>query len=161
MPSLFRRDQSSKAHPAEPVRIQAIATVHNRIRQPRSSGWDSVSSTVTLAEGLRPELLAEIDGFSHILVIFWMDRVGKDRPRPVRLPVGSGGAVPGILATRSQLRPNPIGVSVVPLDRVEGATLHVVGLDAIDGTPVLDIKPYIPYYDSVPAATVPLWVYGS
>jgi tRNA-Thr(GGU) m(6)t(6)A37 methyltransferase TsaA len=63
----------------------------------------------------------------------------------------------GIFATRTQLRPNPIGVSVVPLLARKGNVLRVRGLDAIDGTPVLDVKPYIPHYDSVPQATIPAW----
>jgi len=63
----------------------------------------------------------------------------------------------GIFATRTQLRPNPIGFSVVPLLARKGNVLRVRGLDAIDGTPVLDVKPYIPHYDSVPQATIPAW----
>jgi tRNA (Thr-GGU) A37 N-methylase len=63
----------------------------------------------------------------------------------------------GIFATRTQLRPNPIGVSIVPLLARKGNELRVRGLDAIDGTPVLDVKPYIPHYDSVPQATIPAW----
>jgi tRNA (Thr-GGU) A37 N-methylase len=61
----------------------------------------------------------------------------------------------GIFATRSQLRPNHLGVSVVPLLGREGTTLRVRGLDAVDGTPVLDIKPYLPEYDAVPGARTP------
>ena len=63
----------------------------------------------------------------------------------------------GVLATRTQLRPNPIGVSIVPLLARKGNELRVRGLDAIDRTPVLDIKPYIPHYDSVAQATIPAW----
>ena len=61
----------------------------------------------------------------------------------------------GILATRSQLRPNHLGVAAVPLLGVEGTVVRVRGLDAIDGTPVLDLKPYLPQYDSHPEATIP------
>ncbi|MCH8950422.1 MAG: SAM-dependent methyltransferase, partial [Chloroflexi bacterium] len=63
----------------------------------------------------------------------------------------------GILATRSQLRPNPLGVAVVPLVRRRRNILRVMGLDAIDGTPILDIKPYLPRYDSAPEAQIPDW----
>ena len=66
----------------------------------------------------------------------------------------------GVLATRSQRRPNAIGVAVVPLLRRRRNVLRVRGLDAIDGTPLLDIKPYIPHYDSVADARVPDWVKG-
>ena len=64
----------------------------------------------------------------------------------------------GVLATRSQRRPNPIGVSVVAVVQRRKGVLRVQGLDAIDGTPVLDIKPYLPPYDSVPDARMPDWV---
>jgi tRNA (adenine37-N6)-methyltransferase len=59
----------------------------------------------------------------------------------------------GLFATRSPHRPNPIGISVVRLERVEGLVLHVTDVDLVDGTPVLDLKPYVPYADSVPNAT--------
>jgi tRNA-Thr(GGU) m(6)t(6)A37 methyltransferase TsaA len=64
----------------------------------------------------------------------------------------------GVFATRSPVRPNPIALSVVRLLERRGHTLLVKGLDAYDGTPVLDIKPYIPYSDSIPDATFPHWV---
>ena len=63
-----------------------------------------------------------------------------------------------MLATRSQIRFNPILVSQVPLLKVEGNVLHVRGLDAVDGSPVLDVKPYIPHHDSIQEAKVPQWV---
>jgi tRNA (Thr-GGU) A37 N-methylase len=62
-----------------------------------------------------------------------------------------------VLATRSPRRPNPIGVAVVPLVRRRRNILRVRGLDALDGTPVLDVKPYLPHYDSVPEAKLPEW----
>jgi tRNA (Thr-GGU) A37 N-methylase len=70
---------------------------------------------------------------------------------------GDEGAARGILATRSQLRPNPIGVSVVAIQHRRKGVLRVLGLDAIDGTPVLDLKPYLPPYDAVPDAGLPPW----
>jgi tRNA-Thr(GGU) m(6)t(6)A37 methyltransferase TsaA len=73
--------------------------------------------------------------------------VGNEDPPPER----------GVLATRSQLRPNPIGTSVVKVLRRRKSVLRVQGLDALDGTPVLDIKPYLPAYDAVPEAVLPPW----
>ncbi len=90
--------------------------------------------------------LADIEGFSHLFVIWEFDRAGgfdliahppTDESRPH-----------GVFATRSPRRPNPIGLTVVELLRREGATLHVRGVDMLDGTPVLDIKPYL---SSIPA----------
>jgi tRNA (Thr-GGU) A37 N-methylase len=77
----------------------------------------------------------------------------------MRIPVGNETPPPerGVLATRSQLRPNGIGVSVVKVVHRRKNVLRVTGLDAINGTPVLDIKPYLPEYDAVPDATLPSW----
>ncbi|MBK7726697.1 MAG: SAM-dependent methyltransferase [Dehalococcoidia bacterium] len=74
--------------------------------------------------------------------------------KPETLTLASGRRY-GILATRSQLRPNHLGVSVATIVGHDGATVLVRGLDAIDGTPILDIKPYLPEYDSVPDARIP------
>jgi tRNA (adenine37-N6)-methyltransferase len=140
------------------VNINPIARVSNAISAAQTSGWDRVESTITLSSGLSPEFLADLAGFSHLIVVFWLDRLPTDRPRPARVEIE--GAERSILATRSQLRPSPIGVSVVSVVSVDGSSVRVRGLDALDGTPVLDLKPYIPYYDSVQAATVPAWVFG-
>ena len=67
----------------------------------------------------------------------------------------------GLFSTRTPHRPNPIGLSLVKLDRIVGDTLHLSSVDLVHGTPVLDIKPYLPYADSVAGATVPHWVLES
>lgn len=96
-----------------------------------------------------------IDEFSHLWIVFVFHQAGvaKLKVRPPRL----GGAKSiGVFATRSPHRPNPIGMSVVELDRIEQTSreliIHVRGADILDGTPVLDIKPYVPYADSIPRA---------
>jgi len=84
-------------------------------------------------------------------VIFWFDRTERARPASKVLPPRSD-VKRGIFATRSPHRPNNIGMTAVRLDRVEGLVVHVRDLDLLDGTPVLDIKPYIPYADAFPDA---------
>jgi tRNA (adenine37-N6)-methyltransferase len=96
--------------------------------------------------------LDDLDGFDRIWVIFWFDRA-EGRGASKVLPPRSRKKR-GVFATRSPHRPNPIGLSAVRLDRVDGLVLHVRGVDFIDGTPVLDIKPYIPYADAFPEAKV-------
>jgi tRNA-Thr(GGU) m(6)t(6)A37 methyltransferase TsaA len=88
------------------------------------------------AEGLR-----DVEGFSHLLVIFKLHLVQE--PRLTSHPPWDDGSY-GVFATCSPYRPSPIGVSVVRLERREGTTLHIAGLDMADGSPVLDIKPYVP-----------------
>ena len=85
--------------------------------------------------------LKDLDGFSHIVVVFHLHRVTT--PSLVAHPPWDGQAH-GVFATRSPYRPNPIGLSIVCLERIDHDGLHVRGVDMIDGTPVLDIKPYIP-----------------
>lgn len=138
--------------PAE-VTLRAIGYVRNEIARPRPHGWENVESRIELL----PEHAAKATGlaaYSHILVIFYMDLAESAPEKPGELTLASGNTY-GILATRSQLRPNHLGVSAVALFAVEGPALRVQGLDAIDGTPVLDIKPYLPEYDSVPGARIP------
>ncbi len=94
--------------------------------------------------------LEDLAGFDRIWLIFVFDRVKSFRPK-VMPPAGSG-IKRGVLATRSPHRPNPIGISAVKLERIDRLDLHISEFDLLDGTPVLDIKPYIPMADSFPDA---------
>lgn len=146
-----------RAIPREPVSIRPIGVVRNGVRQPRPGGWEGVRSDIIVREDL-VDALEGIDGYSHVIVLFAFDRVPESELRSRVRPGGDGRAPEqGVLATRSQLRPSPIGVSVVPLLKRRRNILRVESLDAIDGTPVLDIKPYFPNYDAVPSAGVPEW----
>jgi tRNA-Thr(GGU) m(6)t(6)A37 methyltransferase TsaA len=105
----------------------------------------------------RPEAVAGLEGFSHLWLIFQFHANPDTGPAlTVRPPRLGGNARVGVFASRSPFRPNPLGLSVVQLERVEQANgrpvLHLRGVDLLDGTPVLDVKPYVPYADSVPEA---------
>ena len=145
------------AVPREPVSIRPIGVVRNSVAQPRPEGWEHVRSDIIVRDDV-VAMLDGIDGYSHVLVVFAFDRVPESEQR-ARLRPGNDSRIPeqGVLATRSQLRPSPIGVSVVRLLKRRGGILRVQGLDAIDGTPVLDLKPYFPNYDAVPDAGIPDW----
>jgi len=95
--------------------------------------------------------LKDVDTVSHLLVLYWMDRARRDlivqAPRHY-------AAQRGTFALRSPVRPNPIAASVVKLVRIDGARLTVVGLDCLDGTPLLDLKPYFASTDAVSDASV-------
>ena len=145
------------AVPREPVMVRPIGIVRNGVRQSRPDGWAGVRSDIILRDDLS-DALDGIEGYSHLIVVFAFDRVPESEQRPRVRPLGDP-RIPeqGVLATRSQVRPSPIGVSVVSLVRRRHNILRVVGLDAIDGTPVLDIKPYFPNYDAVPDAGIPDW----
>ena len=90
------------------------------------------------------EGLADLEGFSHIWLLYWFDRA-----RPMRLTVRPflEDAEHGVFATRAPTRPNPLGLSLVRLVRREGCVLHLEDVDVLDGTPLLDIKPHAPRFD--------------
>jgi tRNA-Thr(GGU) m(6)t(6)A37 methyltransferase TsaA len=96
--------------------------------------------------------LKDVETCSHLVLLYWMDKAPRNLVRQVPGHGASGGAQRGTFALRSPARPNPIAMSVVRLTGIEGNKLSVVGLDCLDGTPLLDIKPYLPSVDSVPEA---------
>ena len=129
---------------------------------PRQSGLAHIDAVVELsAPYAHPEAVAGLDQFSHLWLVFIFHAVAvraaaasewKPLVRPPRL---GGNERIGVFATRSTHRPNPVGLSAVELLRIEtdgGVRLHIRGADLLDGTPVLDIKPYIPYADAIPQA---------
>lgn len=94
--------------------------------------------------------IEDLAGWERIWVIFWFDRNSGWRPKV--LPPRTTSGRKGVLATRSPHRPNPLGLSVLRLERIEGLNLLVRDVDLLDGTPVLDIKPYVPYTDAFPGS---------
>ena len=127
---------------------------------PRQSGLvDTLRSTIVFEPEFRnDDALRGIEGFSHLWVIWqFSEAVRHDWSPTVRPPRLGGNTRMGVFATRSPFRPNAIGLSCVRLIAVErtesnGTVLHVAGADLMDGTPILDIKPYIPYSDAYPDA---------
>jgi len=118
-------------------------------RQP-GAGNEKIEGIITLVPHKNYEqALGDLNGFEKIWIISWFDRNTEWKPKV--LPPRSGRTKRGLFATRSPHRPNPIGISVCTLLEVNGLTIRVENPDLLDGTPILDIKPYIPYADSFPA----------
>jgi tRNA-Thr(GGU) m(6)t(6)A37 methyltransferase TsaA len=142
----------------EPV-FRPIGIVRNEVKEPKRGGWEEVASEVVIEEGLE-ECLEGLEEFSHILVVFWMHKVPAMRQPVCKIHPQGRADLPlvGLFATRSPYRPNPVGVSAPRLVERKGNVLRVVGLDAIDGTPVLDIKPYLPHLDALADYRGPDWV---
>ncbi len=159
--AVMRLFQPEASGPLAPITLEPIGVVRSPVKHPRPHGWEDMEARIVLRRGLAPALVG-LEGFSHIFVLFFMHQVPpKMRGVSLQAPPADDGSMPlrGIFATRSQLRPNPLGLTVCLLLRVRGHVLWVRGLDAIDGTPVLDIKPYLPPYDAVAQATMPPWVW--
>ena len=105
------------------------------------------------------DALTGLEEYSHLLVVFWLDRAPRGKTSRLQVPEGRDGYPEvGLFATRTPRRPNPLGVSAPRLLRREGCILWVSGIDAWPGTPVLDIKGYAPRDDLRPDATVPDWL---
>ena len=144
----------------ETIEIAPIGVVRSGERDVRRQDWSRVRSEVEL----HPELadaLSGLDGFSHVIVVGWLDQIPDElRERRQAYP-GGDERLPllGSFALRGA-RPNPLAVTVCRLRGIEGSTLRVEGLDLVDGTPVLDVKPYIAVYDAVPDAKLPRWAQG-
>lgn len=141
------------------IDVEPIGVVRSPVWEGVDADWGEVISEIHLWDELTPGLVG-LDTFSHVSVIFWMHRAsfnpGDDL---VRRPQGREDMPEiGIFAQRARHRPNPIGFTAVRLLSIAGNVLRVQGLDAVDGTPVLDIKPYFPQFDRVRDAVMPEWV---
>lgn len=139
--------------------VRAIGTVRSPVVEPVDEGWGDVEARIVLEPELRPGLRG-LGEFSHVLVVALLHGARFEPARHlVRRPRGLADMPElGIFAQRAKDRPNPIGVTVVPLVAVGEDGVTVRGLDAIDGTPILDLKPYFPVFDSARNARVPDWV---
>lgn len=127
---------------------------------PRQSGLAATRGTVVFEQEYRnADALRGLDGFSHIWLLWEFSEAVRDEWSPtVRPPRLGGNTRMGVFATRSPFRPNPVGLSCVKLVAVRrdahlGTVLEVEGADLMDGTPIFDIKPYLPFADSHPEAT--------
>lgn len=136
-----------------------IGYVRNTVEEKVDRGWGQIVSDITIDASLAAGLKG-LEEFSHVIVVFHLDEAHFDITKHlVRHPRGrSDMPEVGIFAQRAKDRPNPIGITVVRLIEVKSDGIVVQGLDAINGTPVLDIKPYFPQYDLRTGVTVPPWV---
>jgi tRNA-Thr(GGU) m(6)t(6)A37 methyltransferase TsaA len=143
------------------MKLEPIGFVRNEIEEKpeRSFDWRQIVSEIIIAPRLA-EGLDSLDDFSHVIVISWMHQATDEDKMALKVqPRGRKELDPvGVFASRSPYRPNPLGKATVRLLERRGNILKVQGLDFINGTPVIDIKPYIPGHDSADGATTPPWV---
>ncbi len=141
------------------IALTIIGYVESPVHQQTDEDWGKVEARVVLLPEYRAALRG-IEQFSHALIVTFLHEARFESSRHlVRRPRGLDSMPEvGIFAQRAKDRPNPLGITAVPIVRVESGVLVVRGLDAIKGTPVVDIKPYYPAYDWVMNAAVPEWV---
>ncbi|XP_057364431.1 tRNA (adenine(37)-N6)-methyltransferase-like [Daphnia carinata] len=117
-------------------------------RQPSVSALTRGSIKISTEVFSQPQhSLKNLAEFSHVWIIFLFHKNGRPFTKTMVAPPRLGGARVGLFSTRSPHRPNPIGLTLAKLEKVEGDTIHLCGLDLLDGTPIIDIKPYITSYD--------------
>ncbi len=150
------RDYTDAKPFPDQVTMRPIAIVRapytERHGTPRQPGFGEGSpSSIELLPELDEALLKDLDAFSHVWVLSYMHLNGPRLNPLVRPP--RGGVKRGVLSTRAPHRPNPIALSCVKILAVHDRRITVEGLDLIDGTPVLDLKPYIPDFDAIPEAS--------
>lgn len=141
------------------ITIKSIGHVRCGVREPRDENWGDILARIELHREYSGALAGLAD-FSHALVICYLHRaVYKASEHLQRRPRGDAGLPKvGIFSQRVKDRPNPLGVTAVEIVGVGNDYLEVRGLDAIDTTPVVDIKPYFPQFDQISDARVPDWV---
>ncbi len=131
------------------IAYRPIGVVHSSFREPQGTPIQPTAAKDTqgtieiypeYAEGLK-----DLEGFSHITLIYHFHKAKKTA---LKVKPYMDDKLHGVFATRAPARPNPIGISTVQLLKIEGNTLHIRNLDILDGTPLLDIKPYIPEFDA-------------
>ncbi|RYY83144.1 MAG: tRNA (N6-threonylcarbamoyladenosine(37)-N6)-methyltransferase TrmO [Chitinophagaceae bacterium] len=141
------------------VEMKPVAWVRNRRERPEDDFWGEIVSEIELAEGIPEEALEGIDLFSHLEIIYCFNQVNATEFPFARHPRGNKDwPRVGIFAQRNKDRPNRIGLVTVELIQRIGRTLRVGRLDAIDGTPVLDIKPVFHQFGPQGAIKQPEWV---
>jgi len=138
------------------IKLSPIGFVRRKVKEEDVKDRSLVCSII-VKKGYE-KALDGIEDFSHIYIIFWMHNIGDAERRTLKTHPRGRIDMPllGVFATRSPLRPNPIGLTIVELSGREGNILTVRGLDAFDGTPVLDVKPYN-HLDIIEDAKVPEW----
>ena len=135
----------------EPIGFVRTESVGKEVRDKNRTSQLVINSELA-------EALDGIDGFSHLFVLFWLHETSENQRKTLKVHPRGRKDMPllGVFATRTMLRPNPLGLTLVELVKVEGNVLTVRGLDAFDGTPVLDIKPF-DSWDNAETARVPEW----
>ena len=141
------------------IKLNPVGTVVSDAKNRSDENWGVVVSKIHL----HPQYSGALEGlesFSHALVITYMHEARYDKEKHLQRRPRNMETMPllGIFSQRGKNRPNPIGVTAVEIVSVEKDAITVRGLDMIDGTPVLDIKPYFPQFDRIDAPKIPDWV---
>ncbi len=142
------------------ITLRRIGKVRNPIRRLKRDGWESIVSEIII-ESEYEDGLEGIEEYSHLFILFWIDRLGQNLRGVKKIHPKSRKDLPlvGIFATRTQFRPNPIGLTMVKMLGRKKNIIKVKGLDCLNGTPVIDIKPISPRNEFPKKVRVPKWYF--
>ena len=138
--------------------MSPVGTVKNTVNERKDTAWGNDFSSIIMNDEYISGLKG-LEDFSHCIIIFYLDKANYEKEKHLQRRPQNRSDMPlvGIFSQRGKDRPNKIGMTAVEIVSVSDSELVVKGLDAVDGTPVLDIKPYYPVYDKKDA-TIPEWV---
>jgi tRNA-Thr(GGU) m(6)t(6)A37 methyltransferase TsaA len=138
------------------IKVDPIGFVKNNEKEQRFGSFSNEITEIEVDEKFT-DALNGIDDYSHVIIVFWMDKVKESVI--THQPQGNPEVpIVGIFSCRCPQRPNPIAITTVKLIERQGNKIKVKGLDILDGTPIIDIKPYWPVYDKVIGGIIPDWV---
>jgi len=138
------------------INLRPIGVAKNSEKEPRFGSFSGVVSEIIVDEKFT-DALNGIEDYSHVIIVYWMDQV-KNYVITHRPQGNPDVPVVGIFACRCPPRPNPVAITTVELVERKGNKIKVKGLDILDGTPIIDIKPYWSIYDNVKDGKIPDWV---
>ena len=141
------------------IQLHSIGVIKSPVTQMSPGNWGRVQSEIHLEKHLAAGLKG-LEEFSHLLVVFFMHRASFEAGKHLlrRPRADKDQPETGVFAQRTKYRPNPIGISAVKLLSIRDNIITVQGLDALDNSPLLDIKPYMPVFDQICDASLPGWV---
>jgi len=141
------------------IRLKPIGIVSSPVTERMDINWGKVKSKIILKPEFDGALLG-LEGFSHAIIVTYLHQANYEKEKHLQRRPRNLETMPkiGILSQRAKNRPNPIGITAVEIINVGNDYLEVKGLDAINGTPILDIKPYYPHYDKIDNPKIPEWV---
>jgi tRNA-Thr(GGU) m(6)t(6)A37 methyltransferase TsaA len=141
------------------IDFRPIGIIKSPVTKMSQGNWGQVQSQIHLYEEYTDGLKG-LEEFSHVLVVFYMHEAHFSPSEHLLRRPRSQASLPevGVFAQRSKYRPNPIGVTSVRLEKIERNVLTVLALDALNNTPVLDIKPYLPMFDRIEEVRLPAWI---
>jgi tRNA-Thr(GGU) m(6)t(6)A37 methyltransferase TsaA len=139
------------------IRMRPIGVARNDVKEPRFGKFGDEVTEIVVDDEFK-DALTGIDDYSHVIIVYWMDKI-KEHVITHRPQGNPEVPIVGIFSCRCPQRPNPIAITTVKLLGRDGNKITVKGLDILDGTPIIDIKPYWPQYDKVEDERVPDWVF--